>query len=51
METIRDILFPLDSSREASIIIGRGSLSSPLARLRTHAYEIIQKSPWPVVSI
>jgi nucleotide-binding universal stress UspA family protein len=33
------------------IIIGRGSLQSPLGRLRTHAYGIIQKSPCPVLSI
>jgi len=33
------------------ILIGRGSLQSPLGRLRTHAYGIIQKSPCPVVSV
>ena len=33
------------------IIIGRGSLQSPLGRLRTHAYGIIQKSPCPVLSV
>lgn len=33
------------------VIIGRGSLQSPLGRLRTHAYGIIQKSPCPVVSV
>jgi nucleotide-binding universal stress UspA family protein len=33
------------------VIIGRGSLQSPLGRLRTHAYGIIQKSPCPVLSV
>jgi len=33
------------------LIIRRGSLQSPLGRLRTHAYGIIQKSPCPVVSV
>lgn len=33
------------------ILIGRGSLQSPLGRLRTHAYGIIQNSPCPVVSV
>jgi nucleotide-binding universal stress UspA family protein len=33
------------------VLIGRGSLESPLGRLRTHAYGIIQKSPCPVVSV
>ena len=33
------------------IIIGRGALSSPLGRLRTHAYGIVQRSPCPVVSV
>jgi len=33
------------------ILIGRGALASPLGRLRTHAYGIIQKSPCPVVSV
>ena len=33
------------------VLIGRGSLRSPLGRLRTHAYGIIQKSPCPVVSV
>ena len=33
------------------IIIGRGTLQSPLGRLRTHAYGIIQNSPCPVVSV
>jgi nucleotide-binding universal stress UspA family protein len=33
------------------VLIGRGSLQSPLGRLRTHAYGIIQKSPCPVVSV
>jgi nucleotide-binding universal stress UspA family protein len=32
------------------IVIGRGSLQSPLGRLRTHAYDIIQQSPCPVLS-
>jgi nucleotide-binding universal stress UspA family protein len=33
------------------VLIGRGSLQSPLGRLRTHAYGIIQTSPCPVVSV
>jgi nucleotide-binding universal stress UspA family protein len=33
------------------IVIGRGSLQSPLGRLRTHAYGIIQRSPCPVLSV
>ena len=33
------------------IVIGRGSLKSPLGRLRTHAYGIIQRSPCPVLSV
>ena len=33
------------------VVIGRGSLQSPLGRLRTHAYGIVQKSPCPVVSV
>jgi nucleotide-binding universal stress UspA family protein len=33
------------------VVIGRGSLHSPLGRLRTHAYGIIQKSPCPVLSV
>src|SRR5579862_9074153 len=33
------------------VLIGRGSLQSPLGRLRTHAYGIIQKSPCPVASV
>ncbi|HLH41694.1 MAG TPA: universal stress protein [Bryobacteraceae bacterium] len=33
------------------VIIGRGSLQSPLGRLRTHAYGIVQKSPCPVLSV
>jgi nucleotide-binding universal stress UspA family protein len=33
------------------IVIGRGSLQSPLGRLRTHAHGIIQRSPCPVLSV
>jgi nucleotide-binding universal stress UspA family protein len=33
------------------VLIGRGSLQSPLGRLRTHAYGIIQTSPCPVLSV
>jgi nucleotide-binding universal stress UspA family protein len=33
------------------IILGRGLLSSPLGRLRSNAYAIIQQSPCPVVSV
>jgi nucleotide-binding universal stress UspA family protein len=42
-----------EASQEGAdlVIIGRGSLRSPLGRLRTHAYGIIQKSPCPVLSL
>jgi hypothetical protein len=33
------------------VLIGRGSISSTLGRLRTHAYQIIQRSPCPVISV
>jgi len=33
------------------VIIGRGQIGAPLARLRTHAYAIIQRSPCPVLSV
>jgi nucleotide-binding universal stress UspA family protein len=33
------------------VIIGRGTLVSPLGRLRTHVYGIIQQSPCPVLSV
>jgi nucleotide-binding universal stress UspA family protein len=33
------------------LIVGRGTLASPLGRLRTHAYGIIQQSPCPVLSV
>lgn len=33
------------------ILIGRGLLPSPLGRLRSNAYAIIQQSPCPVVSV
>jgi nucleotide-binding universal stress UspA family protein len=33
------------------ILIGRGSIASPLGRLRTHAFGIIQRSPCPVLSV
>jgi nucleotide-binding universal stress UspA family protein len=33
------------------IIIGRGSVSEPFGRLRTHAFGIVQRSPCPVVSV
>ncbi len=42
-----------DARREGAdlIVIGRGLLPSPLGRLRTNAYAIIQQSPCPVVSV
>ena len=42
-----------EARRQAAdlILIGRGSLQSPLGRLRTHAYGIIQRSPCAVLSI
>jgi nucleotide-binding universal stress UspA family protein len=33
------------------LIIGRGKIGATLGRLRTHAYEIIQRSACPVVSV
>jgi nucleotide-binding universal stress UspA family protein len=43
-----------DKARRTSadlIVIGRGSVSEPFGRLRTHAFGIIQRSPCPVVSV
>jgi nucleotide-binding universal stress UspA family protein len=33
------------------VIIGRGSVSEPFGRLRSHAFAIIQRSPCPVLSV
>jgi nucleotide-binding universal stress UspA family protein len=33
------------------VVIGRGCVSEPFGRLRTHAFGIIQRSPCPVVSM
>jgi nucleotide-binding universal stress UspA family protein len=33
------------------VIIGRGAVSEPFGRLRTHAFGIIQRSPCPVLSV
>jgi nucleotide-binding universal stress UspA family protein len=33
------------------VVIGRGASGDLLGRLRAHAYEIIRRSPCPVVSI
>jgi len=33
------------------LLIGRGTLSSAMGRLRTHAFGIIQRSPCPVISV
>jgi nucleotide-binding universal stress UspA family protein len=33
------------------IVVGRGVLPTPLGRLRTHTYGIIQQSPCPVLSV
>ncbi len=33
------------------VLIGRGVLTHPLGRLRTHAYSIIRESPCPVISV
>jgi nucleotide-binding universal stress UspA family protein len=33
------------------MIVGRGSVSEPFGRLRTHAFSLIQRSPCPVVSV
>jgi nucleotide-binding universal stress UspA family protein len=42
-----------DARREQAdlVIIGRGSVTDPFGRLRTHAFGIIQRSPCPVLSI
>lgn len=44
----------VEEARQASadlVIIGRGSVSEPFGRLRTHAFGIIQRSPCPVLSV
>jgi nucleotide-binding universal stress UspA family protein len=33
------------------IVIGRGSITEPFGRLRTHAFGIVQRSPCPVLSV
>ena len=33
------------------IVIGRGAMTEPFGRLRTHAYGIIERSPCPVLSV
>jgi nucleotide-binding universal stress UspA family protein len=33
------------------VIVGRGLLSQPFGRLRTHAFSIVQRSPCPVLSV
>jgi len=33
------------------VIIGRGAVTEPFGRLRTHAYGIIHRSPCPVISV
>jgi nucleotide-binding universal stress UspA family protein len=33
------------------VIIGRGSVSEPFGRLRTHVFGIVQRSPCPVLSV
>jgi nucleotide-binding universal stress UspA family protein len=33
------------------LIIGRGQIGEKLGRLRTHAYDIVQRSPCPVISV
>ena len=33
------------------VIVGRGSVSEPFGRLRTHVFGIIQQSPCPVLSV
>ena len=33
------------------IVVGRGSIAEPFGRLRTHAFGIIQRSGYPVVSV
>jgi nucleotide-binding universal stress UspA family protein len=33
------------------VIIGRGAITEPLGRLRTHAFGIVQRSPCPVLSV
>jgi hypothetical protein len=38
-------------TRADLVVIGRGSVSEPFGRLRTHAFGIIQRSPCPVLSV
>lgn len=33
------------------VIVGRGSVTEPFGRLRTHAFGIVQRSPCPVLSV
>jgi hypothetical protein len=33
------------------VLVGRGSVTEPFGRLRTHAFGIIQRSPCPVLSV
>jgi nucleotide-binding universal stress UspA family protein len=42
-----------EARREAVdlLVIGRGSVSAPFGRLRTHAFGIIERSPCPVLSV
>jgi nucleotide-binding universal stress UspA family protein len=54
LEVVVGEIVPLVSDRAKHadlVVIGRGSLSSALGRLRTHAYQIIQRSPCPVISV
>jgi nucleotide-binding universal stress UspA family protein len=54
LEVVVGEIVPLlgDRAKDADlVVIGRGSLSSTLGRLRTHAYQIIQRSPCPVISV
>ena len=33
------------------VVIGRGSVSAPFGRFRTHVFGIVQGSPCPVLSV
>jgi len=33
------------------LIVGRGSLTEPFGRIRTHTFGIIERSPCPVLSV
>jgi nucleotide-binding universal stress UspA family protein len=50
-EIVRTVAEEAQQERADLMIIGRGSVSEPFGRLRTHAFGIIQRSPCPVISV